>query len=239
MNEALFLLLWLATRLLLLQDTRLSPTAQAWMSTLQIAAAFISFGFSNSAIVLGFFAAVGLILHEQSDDSHRLPIRLAVLFAVPLLVYLLPEAQPLQALIQFDAANYPALEEIIWLTVGFLLVANEANLIIRHVFQTFNLAPLLPQASPETAAADKPAPIDEREYNAGRIIGILERWLIYLLVATGGGYTVIAIIIAAKGFARFQQMDQREFAEYVLIGTLGSTLLAVLVAKLIGLPMQY
>lgn len=45
---------------------------------------------------------------------------------------------------------------------------------------------------------------------------------------------VVALLIAAKGFARFRQMDERAFAEYVLIGTLASTLLTVLVAQTIG-----
>lgn len=45
---------------------------------------------------------------------------------------------------------------------------------------------------------------------------------------------VIALIIAAKGFARFRQMEERAFAEYVLIGTLSSMLLTILVAQIIG-----
>jgi hypothetical protein len=36
-------------------------------------------------------------------------------------------------------------------------------------------------------------------------------------------------IIAAKSLARFKQLEDREFAEYFLVGTLASFLLAVLV----------
>jgi len=72
--------------------------------------------------------------------------------------------------------------------------------------------------------------LDEREYNAGRVIGILERWLIYSVLVVSNEYAVIALIIAAKGFTRFRQLDQREFAEYVLVGTLASTLFTIWVA---------
>jgi hypothetical protein len=36
-------------------------------------------------------------------------------------------------------------------------------------------------------------------------------------------------IIAAKSLARFKQLEDREFAEYFLVGTLASFLLALLV----------
>ncbi|TGG96050.1 hypothetical protein E4656_01745 [Natronospirillum operosum] len=72
--------------------------------------------------------------------------------------------------------------------------------------------------------------MDADEYKAGRVIGILERWIIYLVLVVSQNYNIIALIIAAKGFARFRQMDERPFAEYVLIGTLLSTLLTILVA---------
>lgn len=73
--------------------------------------------------------------------------------------------------------------------------------------------------------------LDERAYNAGRVIGILERWLMYSVLVVSDEYAVNALVVAAKGFARFRQLDQREFAEYVLIGTLASTLLTIWVAR--------
>jgi hypothetical protein len=71
--------------------------------------------------------------------------------------------------------------------------------------------------------------IDKREYNAGRVIGILERVLIYYLVMNAQ-FAAIGLILAAKGFTRFRELEKREFAEYVLIGTLLSTLLAMVTA---------
>ena len=66
------------------------------------------------------------------------------------------------------------------------------------------------------------------------MIGILERYFILTALLSGADYAAIAVILAAKGFARFKQLDRREFAEYILIGTLASTLSAVVVALLVG-----
>jgi hypothetical protein len=111
--------------------------------------------------------------------------------------------------------------------LGLLLVINESNILIRYIFRIFKLEPKKrPAANPEDADEEKP--IDTREYNAGRIIGILERVIVYFLVLNAQ-YGAIGLILAAKGVTRFRGLDEREIAEYVLIGTLLSTLLAMLV----------
>jgi hypothetical protein len=43
-----------------------------------------------------------------------------------------------------------------------------------------------------------------------------------------GEYSAVGWIIAAKSLARFKALEDREFAEYFLVGTLASLLLAVL-----------
>ncbi|CAN5561370.1 DUF3307 domain-containing protein [soil metagenome] len=60
----------------------------------------------------------------------------------------------------------------------------------------------------------------------GATIGILERLLICALVL-GGAVSTIGLVIAAKTLARFKQLDDREFAEYYLLGTLASVTVAV------------
>jgi len=62
----------------------------------------------------------------------------------------------------------------------------------------------------------------------GRAIGALERALTLTLVLLGE-YAAVGWIIAAKSLARFKALEDREFAEYFLIGTLASFLLALLV----------
>jgi hypothetical protein len=101
---------------------------------------------------------------------------------------------------------------------GVLLVANEANLVIRAVFDWLDLKPhLLPAGG---------GVVDVGEFNRGRIIGILERVLLYSFILQEQ-YGAIGFILAAKAFARFKALDDRSFAEYVLIGTLLSACLAL------------
>lgn len=66
---------------------------------------------------------------------------------------------------------------------------------------------------------------------AGAAIGCLERFLALTFVLVGQ-YEALAVIVAAKSIARFQELKCREFAEYYLIGTLSSILLAMLIGIL-------
>jgi hypothetical protein len=107
---------------------------------------------------------------------------------------------------------------------GALLVINEVNTLVRYLFQAFDLEPTREPADEEDGAT-----LDEKEYKAGRVIGILERILVYHLVLQDQ-YAAIGLVLAAKSFTRFKELERRRYAEYVLIGTLASTLLAMLVA---------
>ncbi len=65
----------------------------------------------------------------------------------------------------------------------------------------------------------------------GEAIGILERWLLFVLVLRGD-YTALAFLVAAKSLVRHDRFSKDpDFAEYFLVGTLGSILLAVIVAE--------
>jgi hypothetical protein len=104
--------------------------------------------------------------------------------------------------------------------LGLFLAANETNLIIRA---TFDWLSLKPQARTGVAGAVE---VDVGEYNRGRVIGLLERALLYFFVLQGQ-YGAIGFVLAAKAFTRFKALDDRPFAEYVLIGTLLSACLAL------------
>jgi len=56
--------------------------------------------------------------------------------------------------------------------------------------------------------------------------------LIYILVLNAQ-FATIGLVLAAKSFARFRQLEERQFAEYVLIGTLLSVLVAILVSLVV------
>ncbi|MEW5785160.1 MAG: DUF3307 domain-containing protein [Bacillota bacterium] len=72
-------------------------------------------------------------------------------------------------------------------------------------------------------------PDQQRNYDntrlAGRYIGLLERALI-LTLTLAGAFTAIAFVFTAKSIARYRELENRDFAEYYLVGTLLSTLLA-------------
>ena len=93
--------------------------------------------------------------------------------------------------------------------VIFVYVVFGGALLIRHVLDMLRL-----QSS------------QYKVKNAGRIIGILERSIMLILVAIGET-SAIGFVIAAKSIARFKELDDKEFAEYYLIGSLMSMLLAL------------
>ena len=64
---------------------------------------------------------------------------------------------------------------------------------------------------------------------AGKVIGMLERGII-LTFGLLGEYGAISFVFVAKSMARFKQLEQRQFAEYYLIGTLLSFFFALVVA---------
>ena len=66
------------------------------------------------------------------------------------------------------------------------------------------------------------------ELSRGLVIGVLERTLALTLVLTSQ-FSALGLILAAKAIVRYQALDDRDFAEYVLIGTLTSLLIALLV----------
>lgn len=65
----------------------------------------------------------------------------------------------------------------------------------------------------------------------GATIGVLERLLVVTFVLVGME-AAIGFVIAAKTLARFKQLDDRGFAEYYLLGTLASVLVALATALL-------
>jgi hypothetical protein len=79
------------------------------------------------------------------------------------------------------------------------------------------------------ASGDEPAQdtVDTKEYNRGRLIGNLERIVLTIVIAAGS-YAALAFLVAAKGVVRSDEFDKnRNFAEYFLIGSLSSVLVAL------------
>ena len=91
-----------------------------------------------------------------------------------------------------------------------------------------------PQPRATAATANDPSDID-RDRNpvppaqVGATIGVLERLLIVTLLLVGAD-AAIGFVVAAKTIARFRLLDDRDFAEYYLLGTLASVSVAIVTA---------
>lgn len=81
--------------------------------------------------------------------------------------------------------------------------------------------------------SDRQADDDPGAAGAGRLIGILERLLI-LFAVLAGEWSAVGLVLAAKSIARFKELEDRDFAELYLVGTLASVLVAVVSATLLA-----
>nr|WP_302848581.1 DUF3307 domain-containing protein [Rhodobacter calidifons] len=128
------------------------------------------------------------------------------------------EADPL------PVGHIPALMVLL---TGFILATRAGGFAVGLLMQPF--AANLPG---ETAAEGLPG--------AGRVIGLLERGLIFVLVLIGQPQGV-GLLMAAKSILRYGALkDDRALSEYVIIGTLASFgwALVVAYATLAGLALQ-
>ena len=71
----------------------------------------------------------------------------------------------------------------------------------------------------------------ENGFNAGALIGTIERWLILIFVCLQR-YDALGLLIAAKSIIRFSEKDTAK-TEYVLAGTLLSIFIAVLAGMMV------
>jgi|GEM_PF-4564509 len=104
--------------------------------------------------------------------------------------------------------------------IGYLFVIDGGTTIVKGVLNKF---PIIMQK----VVHDNNNNRQEFEMkNAGELIGIVERLLILTFVLKGS-YEAVAFAVAAKSIARFKELDDKNFAEYYLIGTSVSVAVAV------------
>lgn len=115
--------------------------------------------------------------------------------------------------------------------------------IVRGVLDKANTLPRSSPSTPPSEGTEKgtnelapelqPA-VDVPEYNRGRTIGNLERLLMLAIVAVGS-YEALGFLMAAKGLIRAREFEDRDFAEYFIVGSLASAAVALLVGILLRL----
>lgn len=129
-------------------------------------------------------------------------------------------------------AQLPALP--IAIALGLLCILRPVGIAIRK----YGLGSLntKEEPAPASAAPDEAMATSDRFIrNSGRIIGYLERTIVFLFLLYGQ-YCAIAFVLTAKSIARFKELEQeRMTAEYYLVGTLISVVSAFLVCFVLGL----
>ena len=106
-----------------------------------------------------------------------------------------------------------------WLSWGakILLLHKPMNILIGQILQGY-----------------KPVGVSQKEEKkAGRYIGTLERLIMVVLISLNQ-YSAVGLVLTAKSIARFDRISKdQSFAEYYLLGTLLSTICAILIAVLV------
>ncbi len=105
----------------------------------------------------------------------------------------------------------------------FLFCGKPASVIVSKVFD------MIPKTIQEAQGndEDKTEKVKNEDVKIGSWIGILEREIM-LILGLMGEYGAIGFVIAAKSLARHKQFDTPAFAEKYLIGTLLSSLMALM-----------
>ncbi len=97
--------------------------------------------------------------------------------------------------------------------------------------------PEFPPSQGLTADFERALPVDTIELNHGRLIGNVERIILVLFVANGQ-YTALAFFFAAKGLIRSKDIERRAWADYLILGSLTSFLVAVVAGLLVQAVLQ-
>lgn len=114
---------------------------------------------------------------------------------------------------------------------GLFFCLVEANSLVRWVIYKLDLGHAAPDDNPPISS-EKISKI----YNRGWVIGILERIIVYFSILIGR-YELAAFALTAKGLIRYKKLEEEDFGEYFLIGTLMSVIIAA-VAAFIVLALQ-
>jgi len=136
-------------------------------------------------------------------------------------------------------------QEIVRFICLFAFLGKPANIFVQNLFKVIDKnGDTKPQKIEETDAitgtvGDKQVALviqksektdtqtNTNEQRTGRVIGLLERFLIAILVITGQ-YVAIGFVIAAKSLTRFDKIsNDPDFAEKYLIGTMSSMIFAI------------
>jgi hypothetical protein len=145
------------------------------------------------------------------------------------------------------AAPSNHLTVILAVASGLIFVMRGGTQLVRSILDKFEALPMLTSGNgdvPDAQAAQVSGTdsgdnksLDVKEYNRGRMIGNLERILL-LIVVLVGTYEALAFLVAGKGLIRAKEFEDRDFAEYFLLGTFASTGLALVIGLILSMMIK-
>ncbi|MDS9471185.1 DUF3307 domain-containing protein [Sporosarcina pasteurii] len=176
---------------------------------------------------------------------------LMILFACNLFFHM-PVTELLESLIElFGTGRLSTINTLFFVVIIFILATSVSGHIVKFIVGSLpselaNFEGELTLKSQMIEAKDRIRPKMESSFteeyhyytystplrSRGKLIGYLERLLVIVLTVIGA-YPSIAFIIAAKSIARFKQLDDRNWAEYFLLGTLSSIFLGLVLGLIV------
>ena len=168
--------------------------------------------------VLHFFINFTKNKLEKSFPQRRLQIWIFFInqlihFALLIGIYYIFNLANSVSNLYINLQGYENFKIIILYISVFSIIYEPASVFIRKLFTSISS-----KTYPKT---------NLEELKAGNIIGKLERIIIAILLLNNQ-FGVIGFVLTAKSIARFKQMENRDFAEKYLIGTLTSFLIVLI-----------
>ena len=205
-----------------------------WMSNLLVSLPFLSchvFLYSSisafSHLIIDMLKYVFFIHKKKVSATDKRKIfffdQIIHLFLIASIAFLFADQGknllPISIVTQIgDVTGLQPLTLLTWIT-AMLASHKPANISISHA-----LTPFKPATETSSSRDDR---------NAGRFIGTLERSIIIVLLSLQQ-YSAIGLVLTAKSVARYDKITKDStFAEYYLLGTLLSTLLAIIISRII------
>jgi len=126
---------------------------------------------------------------------------------------------------RFFTTLHPAVWKVLIVTLGAVLITLPVGALIDWLLKPFQ------KQMNKRFRPNSLRPVSGLK-EGGRIIGYLERLLIYVFILSGQ-FAGVGFLVAAKSIFRFGELkesENRKQAEYIIIGTFTSFLLAILVS---------
>jgi len=173
-------------------------------------------------LIYGLLTLLDMLVVPQKEGLR--PVAYAIFFVFPFLTLCWQPQFPEKQLWFSLTISWPQTQHLLLIFLGYVLTIKEGTIVIRLVLNNLKTVPV----------TDDPQQPDKEEYERGKWIGVLERTFVYFLVIFNQ-IGAIALIIALKSLARFNELNKKSFAEYFLIGSFLSLLVAALPAVIVRL----